>query len=149
MRYFKKKEDGDMVDMMGSVLVLIFVFGMVLAYFSYSKMIQMKMSIDNIAKEYLYQMEESGQFTTAMQNSMKAELQALGCTVNNFTGTSPTGATQAGYGSVITLKCSVTFPNPLYTNLGTASHTGTFDFVTIATNANITYTIERKSVARY
>lgn len=149
MRYFKKKEDGDMIDMMGSVLVLIFVFGMVLAYFSYSKMIQMKMSIDNIAKEYLYQMEESGQFTTAMQNSMKAELQALGCTVNNFTGTSPTGSTQAGYGSVITLKCSVTFPNPLYTNLGTASHTGTFDFVTIATNAKITYTVERKSVARH
>lgn len=115
-----KKEPGNIVDQMGSLFVMVFMLVMVLVLIAYSKMVQMRISIDNVVKEYLYQMEEEGCLTEEMQASMKEELRDLGVDYGSageaisFAGTSNLGTNQAAYGDKVTLVCTMTFPNPLY-----------------------------------
>lgn len=116
----KKMEQGNLiVDQLSSIIVMAFMFAMLLAYVSSSKLVQMRLAIDNIAKEYLYQMEQKGLLTGEMMGFMKDDLAAIGIYEDSivFDGTSHTGTTQAAYGDKVTLKCTVTFPNPIYTLL--------------------------------
>lgn len=142
----QKNEEGSMlIDEMASLLVMVFVFVMVLVYISYTQMIQTKMVIDNKAKEYLYAMEEEGYLTTTLKNEMKSELEALGCNVVSFTGTT---VTQVEYGKGIKLYCKVTFPNPLYKNLSSEKHGGGI-FTMIGLTDTITYEIKMSSTSKW
>jgi len=115
-----RMEDGMMVDELGTLFVLLFCVVLILSYASFSRMVQMRLAIDNVCKEYLYQMEQSGTLSTQMQADMKSELQAIGVDAASisFAGTSHLGTNQAKYGDKITLKCSVQFDNPLYRTFG-------------------------------
>lgn len=158
-----KKESGSLViDELGSLLVMAFVFAMLLAYVAYSKQVQMKLAIDNVAKEYLYQMEQEGYLSNEMMNLMTEDLVLIGVKRESisFAGTSHMDTNQAAYGDIITLRCSVTFDNPLYTLLSVEKHSngqeynpqtnasGTF-FTIAGLNPTITYNINMPATAKW
>lgn len=117
-------EPGNIIDQMGSIFVMVFMFVMVLVFAGYSKMVMMRINIDTVTKSYLYQMEEEGCLTAEMQQYMKEELRDIGVNYGtdgdaiSFAGTSNLGDDQAPYGSRITLQCSMSFPNPMYETIG-------------------------------
>ena len=117
-------EAGNIIDQMGSIFVMVFMFVMVLVFAGYSKMVMMRINIDTVTKGYLYQMEEEGCLTAEMQQYMKEELRDIGVNYGvdgdaiSFAGTSNLGDDQAPYGSRITLQCSMSFPNPMYETIG-------------------------------
>lgn len=143
----KKKEDGTFFDLLGSFLVIVFCLATVLAVINYAKLCQTRMGIDNIGKEYLYAMEESGTFTNDDKTRMVSDLAKLGVTLVNTTGTTPTGATQASYGRPITLKFEVKFQNPIATVF---SASGTDSWFRVPGMApEITYVFDRSSSSRW
>jgi len=141
----KKKESGSMlIDEIGSLLVLVFMIAMILAYAGYSKSVQTRLSIDSIAKKYLYQMEAQGYLSTNMQADMTNDMAGIGVTIENFSGTSHT-AVQAGYGDKITLGCTLSFDNPLY-SFFTVEKGGLFSAIIEDT---IEYSINMSSTAKW
>lgn len=106
-------EEGNIIDQLGSIIVMVFVFAMILANAAYGKTVQMKLSIDNIAKEYLYAMEQNGILDADNKNNMVSDLADIGVTVvDDFAGS--TVEKQAAYGDKVKLICHVQFENPLY-----------------------------------
>lgn len=121
----KKKEKGSfVVDELSCFLVTAFMFAMILAYASYAKMVQMRLAIDNVAKEYLYQMEQEGYLSNEMMLLMKKDLKCIGVKEESvdFSETSHMVANQAAYGDKIVLCCTVSFDNPLYDLLSIQKH---------------------------
>ena len=136
-----RKEDGSSlgVDLCACLMVFIFSFGMILAYLSYTQAAQMKMQIDNVAKEYIYKLEESGIFDNTMKNGLQASLEACGCTVD-MTTFQTNATTQVDYGKEVRY--------PLYQRLGGEVH-GQSIVTVMGLKPTITYTIERRSTSRW
>lgn len=109
----KTTEKGNIIDQLGSIIVMAFVFAMILAFAAYGKIVQAKLSINNIAKEYLYRMEQNGLMTSEDMAEMTEKLANEGITVieNGFNGTT---TEQVPYGEEVILICNVEFENPLY-----------------------------------
>lgn len=105
-------EHGNVIDQLGSIIVMAFVFAMILAYAAYGNVVQKRLSIDNTAKEYLYKMEQEGLLTDADKANMTKDLADAGVTVEDFNGTT---TKQVAYGDKVELICKVKFENPLYT----------------------------------
>lgn len=148
-RLIWKKEEGSSIaiDLCACLLVFVFSFGMIIAYLSYTQAAQMKMQIDNVGKEYIYKLEETGLFDSTMQAGLVTELEGLGCTI--VPGSFHTNATtQVAYGKEITYEITITFPNPLYERLG-AEKKGASIVTVAGIKPNITYTIERRSTSRW
>lgn len=143
------KEDGSSlgVDLCACLMVFIFSFGMILAYLSYTQAAQMKMQIDNVAKEYIYKLEETGMFDNTMKNGLKTSLEACGCTVD-MTTFQTNASTQVDYGKEVRYQVTVSFPNPLYQRLGGEVH-GESIVTVMGLKPMITYTIERRSTSRW
>lgn len=115
MRIEKSKknptEEGNVVDQLGSIIVMMFIFAMILAFAAYGNSVQKRLNIDNIAKQYLYAMEQNGFLSEDDQKSMSDKLADIGVTIVNFDGTTDT---QVAYGDEVILDCDVEFQNPLY-----------------------------------
>lgn len=116
----KRFEDGNVIDQIGSIIVVAFIFCLILAYSAYGKITQERLSINNVAKEYLYKMEEIGYMSTEDFANFKDDMAAIGATVN-AASVSELGAqgvqtddTQVTYGDKVTLAFNVEFENPFY-----------------------------------
>lgn len=107
------QEKGNIIDQLGSIIVMAFVFAMILAFAAYGKIVLMKLAVNNTAKEYLYKMEQNGYMSDDDQKEMTAKLEERGITVqeDGFTGTT---SSQVPYGDQVVLMCKVEFTNPLY-----------------------------------
>lgn len=123
-KHFSKTEHGWMVDQLGALLVILFVCAILVAFIQYSKLVEIKLSCDNIGKKYLYQMEQMGYMTAEDKQNMKNELaNALDLTEAQknsitFSGVGTNGV-QVSYGGRVELICNVTFSNPMAENFGT------------------------------
>lgn len=115
------KEAGNIIDELGSIIVIAFMFAMVLAYAGIAKLAEMKLGIDNVAKEYLYIMEEEGYLSTDEEESLTNDLVSLGVDEDSldFSGTD---TSQVAYGDQVTLYFTGTFDNPLYDLLSSDKH---------------------------
>ena len=144
-----KKENGSSmgVDLCACMLVFLFSFGMILAYLSYTQAAQMKMQIDNVGKEYIYKLEETGIFDDSMKAGLKTALENCGCTVD-MTSFQTNATVQVEYGKEVNYKVTVSFPNPLYERLG-AEKKGVSIVTVAGIRPTITYTIERRSTSRW
>ena len=146
-RVLKKEQGTVLADELGSLLVIAFMFAILLAYAGYSKMVQMKLSIDNVSKEYLYQMEQDGYLSEEMKGFMIEDLKLLGIYEDSISFEETT-ETQVAYGDRVTLNCSVTFANPLYDLLSADRH-GESLFSVIGLKKTVTYKISMSATAKW
>lgn len=114
------KEPGNIIDQLAGVLTMCFMFAALLAYICFGRMVQIRLDIDNIAKKYLYQMEQDGYLTDDNQKEMEKELKAIPeikMTENPVTidtSLTTTASSPADYGGIVTLDFTVQIHNPLY-----------------------------------
>ena len=116
-------ENGDFVDNMGVLFVMLFVFALMMSFFCYAKIVQMKLDVDHIAKRYLYQMEQYGYLPTDVEgntiNSLKNALELAGCDKDTFAldlSVTPYGIDdQVEYGKPVRLRFTIKGKNPFYT----------------------------------
>lgn len=107
-----RDEKGNIIDQLGSIIVMAFVFAMILAFASYGKIVLMKLTVNNTAKEYLYKMEQNGYMTENDRDAMSEKLAEYGITVvDEYAGTTKS---QVPYGDQVKLMCEVEFTNPMY-----------------------------------
>lgn len=142
MRIIKKrKEKGNIIDMCSSLFILLFVFMLLLAYLSYSKAINKKMAIDLVAKNTLYQMEETGSWTQSIENNFLSELENNGIDDIKIEKNESTGvnSAKAGYGEEVDLKVVISFKNPARQ----------FKFMNTVTSERIEYEIARSTTAKW
>lgn len=151
--FYKRKENGNAIDLIASVFVVAFIFALILSYACYGKTVQERLAIDNIAKKYLYRMEENGYMLPAEKDMMVADLGRIGATVeeNGWTvttssGTYVTDESQVTYGDTVTLACKVKFPNPFYQTFGTA---GAFFRMNRYTEEYVSYEIVMSSTSKW
>lgn len=145
----RKTEDGNIVDQAGTILVMGFMIAMILVYACYGKMVQQRLAIDNIAKEYLYQMEEQGCLTAEMQTKMTNQLTSMGISGISFAGTTNLGNNQATYGSSLTLVCSMEFDNPLYSLMSSEKRGSKTLFTIVGLNRKIKYTTKMTGTSKW
>ena len=146
----KIKEPGTMIDQMAGVLTLIFMMATLLAYIGVGKTIAVRFRVDNIAKKYLYQMEQTGYLSATDRGNMENELRdACGNTEAGWFTLDPSTTThKAEYGEPVNLKFTVNIKNPLYDHFGGGAKTGSWFKVDTISNPTIPYTVDISSVAR-
>ncbi len=123
----QRYEKGNIIDELGCILIIAFIFALILVFSSYGKATQLHLEINNIAKEYLYKMEETGYLSEEDEAALKANMIAIGATEIVVEATTTT--TQVPYGGKVTLAMNVTMTNPLYSTFGKDSsmfHIGGF-----------------------
>lgn len=146
-----EKEDGNIIDELGSVFVMALIFALILAFAVYGRLVQTRLAIDNIAKEYLYEMEQEGGLTAAAQAAMVSDLSAMGVEINTSAPNGGWGDTVVGddvqvpYGDEVILDCSMRFPNPLFQVFGHPT------FVSEALNVEemLEYSVYFKATSRW
>jgi hypothetical protein len=155
----QKKEEGNYIDWMAGVFIMVLIFAMTLVMMSYGSLVDKRLSINNAIKNYLYIAEQQGGLTQADVNSMKSILQGYGVTVNSVTinGRSDKWIGEAGtsngnqipYGDQIDLEVTVTFTNPIYQIVGAKESGETGWFKVGGLNKTITYTKKLSSTSRW
>lgn len=117
-----KKENGIAVDLFSTCIVIIVTFMLVLVMLTFAKVVEIKIDSDIIGKNYLYRMEQQGYFNEAVDlNDMEKSFIDKGI-ITNSSGSialdrANTTIKQVAYGSPVSLKFTVNFPNPMYTYL--------------------------------
>lgn len=106
-----KKESGDMADVFAAGLVIIAATFLVLVFIGFSKSVQMRMHLDNVAKKYLYQMESIGYMTAENESNMIEDFKDYGATVQINDATT---MQRVKYGDTVTLDIIVMFEHPIY-----------------------------------
>lgn len=112
-----RMENGNIIDELGSIFVMIFIVALILVYTAYGRLTQERLAVNNIAKEYLYKMEEQGYLSPDdkinMENDLASEVDGITVAWDAVTqNVNP--EQQVTYGDTVTLSFSVTFPNPLF-----------------------------------
>lgn len=154
--FLKKMDIGNIVDQLGSMLIMMFCFALIFAMSAYGKMVEMKLDINNICKTYLYQMEQDGCLTTTNQASMLNELANIGVmidgdTLKDTTNLGDGADNQAAYGDKMKLVCHAKFTNPLYQLLGkeTKPQNDNLYFVVPGLSPTLSYTVELSATAKW
>lgn len=115
---FGRLEYGNVIDQIGSILVVIFIFALILAYSAYGKLTQERLAVDNVAKEYLYKMEEYGYLRSEDEDAMVLAMNQVGATVVSFGETTrekeSSSDAQVTYGDQVVLDLTLSYPNPLF-----------------------------------
>ena len=120
----QKREEGNVVDLMAGILVMILLFAMILAMIIYGSLVEKRLAIDNTVKEYLYIAEQYGHlcngvdgFKSSVCRDYCSELEQTlinthGCTEAKVEP--DTTVKQVAYGNQVRVHVTVKFPNPLY-----------------------------------
>lgn len=140
-------EQANVIDQLGTIFVVAFVFALILAYSAYGKLVQERLAIDNVAKEYLYRMEEKGYLTSDDKILLEEDMESIGVKEIQFTSSSgvSTTETQVAYGDKVTLALNVEFINPLYATFSTeGAMIKIFGF-----EKNISYDVIMSSTAKW
>jgi len=134
------KEKGNAIDLLSSMVVIFFMFAILLGYLCYSNAIRQKMMIDMAAKNALYQMEETGQWTDDIKTNFLNELKSDGLYVTGFAcGSEMSNGHQVQYGDQVTFHCIIEFNNPARR----------YKFMNMFTPEKITYEILRRTTAKW
>lgn len=142
----KRFEEGNIIDQLGSIIMVAFMFALILAYASYGKITQERLAIDNVSKEYLYKMEEVGYLSDDDRDRLIEDMAAIGVVVNDFSANGvSTNTTQVTYGDKVTLALNVTFENPLYTTFSRNDSYIRF----LGFEENLSYNIVMSSTAKW
>lgn len=120
-----KMEDGNIVDNLTVIIIMVFVFAVLFAFISYSKCVMIKLNADSITKEYLYKMEEWGYLKPEDKEALIKDLENAGFTVNRIETNIPVGK-QAAYGDKVVLTITVSIQNPVYEILGAEKKGGEY-----------------------
>ena len=117
---FKRLEYGNVIDQIGSILVVAFIFALILAYSAYGKLTQERLAVDNVAKEYLYKMEEYGYLRSEDEANLESDMSAVGATITDYgettreNGAAHADDVQVTYGDQVILDLTLTYPNPFF-----------------------------------
>ena len=149
-RKVKMESGASVADYVGTIFVMAFLFAMLFSWISYAKLVNIKLECDNVAKKYIYRMEQYGYMLPEDRANMISDLNAIGV---NVTATGYTGTTlsQVKYGDKVHLQCEVSFPNPVYELLGPKGGRNSANtwFIRDNLQPTIIYTIKRTSTSRW
>lgn len=143
MKCLKRKEEGNFIDQMGSIIVLAFVFVMILAFAAYGRLTEARLEFNNVAKTYLYRMEEYGYLRDEDRAQMVGDFEAAGA--YEVAVNAGTTSVQQAYGDKVALDVTVEFQNPLYTVFSTEGAM----FKIFGFSTGISYNIKRESTAKW
>lgn len=143
----KHLENGNIIDQIGSIIVLAFVFCMILAYSAYGKITQERLSINNTAKEYLYKMEENGYMSSEDIDNFKSDMAKIGATVTSMEANGEsTSCSQVTYGDKVILAFNVEFENPFFSVF---TKEGGSLFKIMGFDEKISYDVNMSSTAKW
>lgn len=118
------REEGNFVDMMAGVLMMVCLFAIILTMLAYSALIERRLAVNNAVRNYLYIAEQQGGLQTTDVEALRKFLEVnYGCTdinitVNEGVNWIDQGSFQVPYGSEIRLSVTMKMPNPIYQVLG-------------------------------
>lgn len=98
-----KKDRGNVANLMITGIFLLAMTAMMLAYMENAKLIQCKLEVNQIAREYILRMETKGYLDSEDRLSLLWKLQEEGMTQVDLEGTT---YEEVGYGEPIVLKIS-------------------------------------------
>ena len=107
----KKKENGNVIDMVATMLTFLFLITLLLVFIGASKSVQQRILFDTIAKKYLSQMESAGYLSDTMIDAMIQEYEEISATVEI---NQETTRKQVAYGGVVRLDIQLSFRNPVW-----------------------------------
>jgi hypothetical protein len=103
-----RKRKGNVIDWMGSLLLVLAITLLVLAYMNFMAVFNIKEDVKQLSREYMLRVETVGYLTPQDEAALTADLQALGVTGISLSGT--TRGTPAGYGNRVSLVISCSIP---------------------------------------
>jgi len=125
VKIFSKKDNGIVVaTVIETTLCILFCTIILLFSLSFMSTIQRKSDVDLLCRKYILLMETEGCMTVDMENNFKSELDSLGVTQIDLTGTTKSTVANnvetkpTNYGEVITLhiKGKITVPSFIMNN---------------------------------
>lgn len=149
------KEDGNIIDMMAGVFMMVCFFAIILVMASYGSLVDKRLSINNTIKNYLYIAEQQGGLTAEDVNSLEDVLSDYGCTVESITINGSTNwiakgnGNQIPYGDKIVLEVKLSFANPVYETVGTNGSNSRGWFGVPGLSETIQYTKTLSSTSRW
>ena len=120
----KAREDGNVIDLMAGVLVMVLIFAVIIVMVSYGSLVDKKLTINSVVKDYLYLAEQQGGLTVGDVENLKAEIKGYGANADSVTINGATNwvdkdnGNQVPYGDKIDLEVTVSFTNPVYATTG-------------------------------
>lgn len=99
--FFRRKQEGNVGDLAGSMVCLLGMTIVMLAYMNNVMLLQKKLLVGQIARKYILRMETVGCLEDEDEDQMSAELLEAGVTQLNLEGTT---RTPVSYGTPIRLS---------------------------------------------
>ena len=168
-RRLVRTEEGNVVDLMAGVLMMVCLFALILAMLAYSALLERRLAINNAVRNYLFIAEQQGGLTLENGNDLKTfiatnygvdietikvyvaehEYNAGGLGWINLHGTSDHEMQNIPYGTAFELKVEMQIPNPLYQVLGASNDGDMYWFKVGGLSHTIPYTISLSSTSRW
>lgn len=108
VRLLGRKRKGNIIDWLGSVIVILAIVLLILSYLNFTRVFDIKEDVKQVSREYMLKMETVGYLTPEDSVSLTNRLNALG--VKNIDLTGSTVGEPAGYGNSIVLSIKCTIP---------------------------------------
>lgn len=150
------KEDGNTVDMMAGVFMMVCFFALILVMASYGSLVEKRLSINNTIKNYLYLAEQQGGLTADDVKELEGILSDYGCTLESITINGQKNhwiekgnGKQIPYGEKIVLEVKVSFANPVHDVIGTDDSNSQGWFKVAGLDDTIQYTKTLYSTSRW
>lgn len=101
-----KKREGNIIDILSSLFLLITSFIIVTAYLTCIQMITIKADADQIARRYILDMETTGYMSVSSRTQLLQELEEISATDIDLSGTT---FANVGYGNPVylSIKCNI------------------------------------------
>ncbi len=96
-----KRERGNVGDMIAAGLCMLAMTVVMLVYMKNAGLVNKKAAVDQVARKYILRMETAGRLTESDRTALLQELNSLGLTAPELTGTT---VEQVGYGQPIVLN---------------------------------------------
>lgn len=153
--FLKGEEEGNYIDMMAGVFMMVCFFALILVMASYGSLVDKRLSVNNAIKNYLYIAEQQGGLTSEDVSNLEDILSDYDCTVESVTVNGSTdwvakgNGNQVPYGDKIVLEVSVSFANPVYEVIGADSGETRGWFGASGIRKTIKYTKKLSSTSRW
>lgn len=138
LRIFRKKESGNVGQLLPSLLTVFVVFYLIILYLTVAQDLERKNNLDMLARQYIIRMETFGKLTSDDRDNLKAALEGMGCRNIDFSGTD---MTEVGYGNPVNLSITGEIPTRRIVWLA-GLNTG-------ASDEYISFTIRKASTGKY
>lgn len=154
----KDRENGNAIDLMAGVFVMIMLFAMILGMIAHGSLVERKLNIDNTVKEYLYIAEQYGHLCNGTDGYSSSSCQNYCATLEKILVDdlncisakveADTTTTQVSYGNPVKVHVSVEFYNPLYEKLSAEEHNNTW-FTIAGLDKVLDYSVSYTATSRW